>query len=123
MVRPAPAASQVRTCSAGSVLVRSPFFAGVGRGRPRGSADGDAQRGPAAPGPDDRLVGGLMRRCFGRRAENLRRFEPAPYAEARRPIDRRAGEPDVIINRVPAHPAFVPLCSRQKTGDPTNVPR
>jgi len=41
----------------------------------------------------------------------------------RRPIDRRAGEPDVIINRTPAHPAFGPLCSRQKTGDPTNVPR
>ena len=27
----------------------------------------------------------------------------------RRPIDRRAGEPDVIIHRAPAHPAFGPL--------------
>ena len=27
----------------------------------------------------------------------------------RRPIDRRAGEPDVIIHRAPAHPTFGPL--------------
>ena len=35
----------------------------------------------------------------------------------RRPIDRRAGEPDVIINRTPAHPAFGPLAVDEGLAD------